>query len=220
MPTAAVDITEPVVLSESWNQPVQIVCKRIVDVVLSLVLLVLSAPLMLVLGILVKLTSAGPVFYSWKVVGKNGRPFIGYKIRSMVVNADELKPQLENHNEMSGPVFKIASDPRVTPLGAWMRRYSLDELPQLYSVFKGDMSLVGPRPPLRTEYKHFTEYQKQKLAVKPGITCLWQISGRNDVSDFNEWVRLDFEYMRRWSMWLDLQILVRTCGAVFSGSGK
>jgi lipopolysaccharide/colanic/teichoic acid biosynthesis glycosyltransferase len=220
MPTAAVDITEPVVLSESWNQPVQIVCKRIVDVLLSSVLLVLSAPVMLVFGILVKLTSAGPVFYSWKVVGKNGRPFIGYKIRSMVVNADELKPQLENHNEMSGPVFKIASDPRVTPLGAWMRRYSLDELPQLYSVFKGDMSLVGPRPPLRTEYKHFTEYQKQKLAVKPGITCLWQISGRNDVSDFNEWVRLDFEYMRRWSMWLDLQILVRTCGVVFSGSGK
>lgn len=220
MPTAPVDITEHLVLSETWNEPFQIVCKRAVDVSLSLVLLILATPLILVLGVLVKLTSAGPVFYPWKVVGKNGRLFVGYKIRSMVVNADELKSQLEKRNEMSGPVFKMAGDPRITPLGGWMRRYSLDELPQLYSVLKGDMSLVGPRPPLRTEYERFTEYQKQKLAVKPGITCLWQISGRNDVSDFNEWVRLDFEYMRRWSIWLDLQILVRTCGAVFSGSGK
>jgi lipopolysaccharide/colanic/teichoic acid biosynthesis glycosyltransferase len=173
-----------------------------------------------VLGLAVILTSPGPAFYRWKVVGRNGRPFVGYKIRSMVVNADEMKSQLEDRNEMSGPVFKIEGDPRITPVGYWIRRYSLDELPQLYNVLKGDMALVGPRPPLRAEYDRFTEYQKQKLAVKPGVTCLWQVSGRNEVSDFNEWVRLDLEYIRRWSFWLDIQILLRTVGVVFSGSGK
>ncbi|MGA7924712.1 MAG: sugar transferase [Candidatus Sulfotelmatobacter sp.] len=211
---------EPLVFSQSWDQPFQLACKRALDVFFSAFLLVLLAPLFFVLGLLVKLTSPGPVFYRWKVVGKCGRPFTGYKIRSMVVNADELKPQLEHRNEMTGPVFKLEGDPRVTAVGFWMRRYSLDELPQLFSVLKGDMSLVGPRPPLRTEYDRFTEYQKQKLAVKPGITCLWQVSGRNDLSDFNEWVRLDLKYIRCWSIWLDLQILLRTCGTVLSGSGK
>ena len=206
--------------SRSWDQPFQLACKRTLDVVLSGFSLLLAAPLLLILGLVVKLTSPGPVFYHWKVVGKNGRPFVGYKIRSMVVNADELKSQLEHRNEMTGPVFKIEGDPRITAVGSWMRRYSLDELPQLYSVFKGDMSMVGPRPPLQTEYERFTEYQKQKLAVKPGITCLWQVGGRNQVSDFNEWVRLDLEYIRCWSIWLDLQILLKTTGAVLSGSGK
>ena len=220
MSTAPGEMYEPLVFSRSWNQPFQLACKRALDILLSALLLVLAAPLFLVLGLAVKLTSSGPVFYRWKVVGRNGRPFIGYKIRSMVVNADELKPQLENRNEMTGPVFKIAGDPRITPVGSWMRRYSLDELPQLYNVLRGDMALVGPRPPLRAEYERFTEYQKQKLAVKPGITCLWQISGRNQVSDFNQWVRLDLEYIRRWSIWLDLRILLGTLGAVLSGSGK
>ncbi|MGA7398541.1 MAG: sugar transferase [Candidatus Sulfotelmatobacter sp.] len=220
MPTTSGEMYEPLVFSQSWDQPFQLACKRVLDVVLSVFSLLLAAPLLVVLGLLVKLTSPGPIFYHWKVMGKNGHPFTGYKIRSMVVNADELKSQLEHRNEMTGPVFKIAGDPRITAVGSWMRRYSLDELPQLYSVLRGDMSMVGPRPPLRTEYERFTEYQKQKLAVKPGITCLWQISGRNEVSDFNEWVRLDLEYIRCWSIWLDLQILLRTCGAVLSGSGK
>ena len=220
MSTASGETYEPLVFSRSWDQPFQLVCKRALDMLFSAFLLLLTAPLVLVLGLLVKLTSPGPVFYRWKVVGQNGRPFVGYKIRSMVVNADELKPQLERRNEMTGPVFKIAGDPRITAVGSWMRRYSLDELPQLYSVVKGDMSLVGPRPPLHSEYERFTEYQKQKLAVKPGITCLWQIGGRNEVHDFNEWVRLDLEYIRRWSLWLDVQILLKTLGAVWSGSGK
>jgi lipopolysaccharide/colanic/teichoic acid biosynthesis glycosyltransferase len=220
MGTASGEMYEPLVFSQSWDQPFQLACKRALDVFFSAFLLVLLAPLFFVLGLLVKLTSPGPVFYRWKVVGKCGRPFTSYKIRSMVVNADELKPQLEHRNEMTGPVFKLEGDPRVTAVGFWMRRYSLDELPQLVSVLKGDMSLVGPRPPLRTEYDRFTEYQKQKLAVKPGITCLWQVSGRNDLSDFNEWVRLDLKYIRCWSIWLDLQILLRTCGTVLSGSGK
>ena len=132
----------------------------------------------------------------------------------------QLKARLEAQNEMTGPMFKITNDPRVTPVGAWMRKYSLDELPQLYSVLKGDMSLVGPRPPLVTEYEKFTAYQKQKLAVKPGITCLWQVSGRNDINDFDQWVSLDLEYIRNWSQRLDLQILLRTVRAVVSGSGK
>ncbi len=178
------------------------------------------SPLLLILGLAVKLTSPGPVFYRWKVVGKNGRPFVGYKIRSMVANADELKAELEDRNQMTGPVFKLEGDPRITRVGSWMRRYSLDELPQLYSVLKGDMALVGPRPPLVTEYARFNPYQRLKLAVKPGMTCLWQIGGRNQLRDFDEWVGLDLSYIRRWSLWLDLEILCKTFGTVFSGSGR
>jgi lipopolysaccharide/colanic/teichoic acid biosynthesis glycosyltransferase len=208
------------VLSPNWHRPLQVVCKRVLDILVSVLSLILLAPVFVVLGAAVKLTSPGPLFYRWKVVGKGGSRFTGYKFRSMVTNADELKAKLEAQNEMTGPMFKITNDPRVTPVGAWMRKYSLDELPQLYSVFKGDMSLVGPRPPLVTEYEKFTAYQKQKLAVKPGITCLWQVSGRNNINDFDQWVRLDLEYIRNWSQRLDLQILVRTVGTVFSGSGK
>jgi lipopolysaccharide/colanic/teichoic acid biosynthesis glycosyltransferase len=138
----------------------------------------------------------------------------------MCSNADQVKERLEHLNEMRGPVFKLTNDPRVTKLGAWMRRYSLDELPQLYSVLKGDMSLVGPRPPLVTEYVRFSQFQKQKLAVKPGMTCLWQVNGRNQVRDFDEWVKLDLEYIRRWSFKLDMWILFKTAGEVFAGSGK
>jgi lipopolysaccharide/colanic/teichoic acid biosynthesis glycosyltransferase len=220
MITATEQHYEQTVLSPNWGRPLQVACKRFLDIMTSVLSLVLLAPLFVVLGVMVKLTSLGPVFYRWKVVGKNGSPFTGYKFRSMVMDADELKAKLKDQNEMTGPVFKITKDPRITPVGAWMRRYSLDELPQLYSVLKGDMSLVGPRPPLVTEYEQFTEYQKQKLAVKPGITCLWQVSGRNDITDFDQWVRLDLEYIRNWSLHLDLQILLRTVGAVFSGSGK
>jgi len=190
------------------------------DIFVSAFLMVLLSPFLLILSVLVKVTSPGPVFYRWRVVGKGGRPFLGYKFRSMITNADDLKPTLAGQNEMLGPVFKLTHDPRVTPLGKWMRRYSLDELPQLYSVLKGDMSLVGPRPPLVTEYAQFTDYQKQKLAVKPGITCLWQVSGRNDVVDFDEWVALDLEYIRNWSLLLDLRILLKTVREVVVGSGR
>jgi lipopolysaccharide/colanic/teichoic acid biosynthesis glycosyltransferase len=210
----------PVVLSSHWRSFFHLFCKRAFDLLGSLLLLLLLSPLLVVLALLVKLTSAGPVLYRWRVVGKGGRPFVGYKFRSMVTNADELKAELENRNEMTGPVFKLTHDPRITPLGSWMRRYSLDELPQLFSVVRGDMSLVGPRPPLVTEYERFTEYQKQKLAVMPGITCLWQVSGRNQVRDFDEWVRLDLEYIRDWSLTMDLKILLRTVSEVFAGSGK
>ena len=194
--------------------------KRLIDILVAGLLLVMLSPLFLILAIAVKLSSPGKIFYRWRVVGQGGRPFLSYKFRSMVHHADDLKVQLEASNEMTGPVFKITNDPRVTRTGRWMRRYSLDELPQFYSVLKGDMSLVGPRPPLQTEYARFTRFQKQKLAVKPGITCLWQVSGRNRVRNFDEWVRLDLEYIRTWSLALDLQILMRTLAEVFRGSGK
>ena len=207
-------------LSPHWHNPVLLACKRGFDILVSGPLLVLLSPLFLLLAAAVKLTSSGSVFYRWRVVGKEGQPFTGYKFRSMCSNADQLKARLESLNEMRGPVFKLTNDPRITPLGAWMRRYSLDELPQLYSVLKGDMSLVGPRPPLATEYARFTEFQKQKLLVKPGITCLWQVSGRNEVKDFDDWVKLDLEYIHRWTPKLDLWILLKTAGEVFAGSGK
>jgi lipopolysaccharide/colanic/teichoic acid biosynthesis glycosyltransferase len=212
--------SEKVELSPNWKNPLLVGLKGAFDLLASTLLLALLAPVFAALAIAVKLTSKGPVFYRWKVVGTRGRPFTGYKFRSMCVDADRLKSQLENQNEMQGPVFKLTNDPRVTKFGAWMRRYSLDELPQLYSVLTGDMSLVGPRPPLVTEYERFNVFQRQKLEVKPGLTCLWQVLGRNSVSDFDEWVRLDLEYIRTWSPWLDIDILLRTIGAVVSGSGK
>ena len=214
------DSSQRLVLSTDWQSPFNQTIKRALDVTVSAVLLLLLSPVLLIIAIAVKLGSAGPIFYRWKVVGRGGQPFIGYKFRSMVANADALRSELVSHNEMTGPVFKMSHDPRITKVGAWLRRYSLDELPQLYSVLKGDMSLVGPRPPLISEYAQFTDYQKQKTAVKPGITCLWQVSGRNQISDFDEWVRLDLEYIRRWSLFFDLVILMRTVGTVLSGSGK
>ena len=206
--------------SSCWQSRTQTSLKRLFDCAISLCLLLLLSPFFLAISIVIKLSSRGPVFYRWKVVGRGGRPFTGYKFRSMIVNADALREQLAARNEMTGPVFKITDDPRVTKVGGWLRKYSLDELPQLYSVLKGDMSLVGPRPPLVSEYEQFSDYQKQKMSVKPGMTCLWQVSGRNQISDFDEWVKLDLEYIAQWSLSLDLAILARTAGAVLSGSGK
>lgn len=191
-----------------------------VDLVFSGLLLVLLTPLFAVLAILVELTSAGPVFYRWRVVGKDGVPFVGYKFRSMYEDADERKAALLASNEMTGPVFKMTNDPRITPLGRVLRKYSLDELPQFWSVLKGDMSLVGPRPPLVSEWEQFDERQKQKLQVRPGITCLWQINGRNQISDFDDWIRLDLQYIQEWSLGLDLKILLKTIPAVILGRGK
>jgi exopolysaccharide biosynthesis polyprenyl glycosylphosphotransferase len=195
--------------------------KRLIDIVVSAVLLVLLAPLLLLIAIAIKLTTSRlPVFYPWRVVGLNGRPFTGYKFTTMVADADEQKQHLLARNEMQGPVFKLKDDPRVTPLGRFLRKFSLNELPQLWSVLKGDMSLVGPRPAFRHELDRYELWHKRKLCIKPGLTCLWQVSGRNRITDFNEWVRLDLEYIDRWSLWLDMRILARTAWAVVSGSGS
>jgi lipopolysaccharide/colanic/teichoic acid biosynthesis glycosyltransferase len=209
-----------VIFSPYWKSAFRQVVKRLTDVLGAGSLLIVLSPFFLVLAIVVKLGSPGNIFYRWRVVGQGGQPFLSYKFRSMVSHADDLKAKLEASNEMTGPVFKITNDPRVTKAGKWMRRHSLDELPQFYSVLKGDMSLVGPRPPLVSEYQRFTGFQKRKLAVKPGMTGLWQVNGRNQVNDLDAWVRLDLEYIRRWSLWLDTKILLRTVAAVFSGSGK
>jgi len=194
--------------------------KRVFDFFASVMLLTITLPLFAVISILIKLTSRGPVFYKWKVTGKNGREFTGYKFRTMVKNADRLKENFLKENEMNGPVFKMKKDPRITTVGKFLRKFSLDELPQLYSVFKGDMSLVGPRPPLRVEAQRFEFWQRRKLSVKPGITCLWQINGRNDISDFSDWVKLDLEYIDNWSLGLDFQILLKTIPAVIRGTGR
>lgn len=193
--------------------------KRVIDVVVSFTLLVVLLPLLALIALLVLLTSEGPIFYPWKVLGRRARPFQGYKFRTMVPNADALKASIMAKNEMTGPVFKMRNDPRVTPLGRILRKYSLDELPQLWSVLKGDMSLVGPRPPSAAEFAAFKPWQRGKLAVTPGITCLWQVMGRSEISDFDEWARLDLEYIANWSLWLDLKILLRTVPVVLFGRG-
>lgn len=193
--------------------------KRALDIALAGSGLLMLSPLLLLIAALVRLTSPGPVFYEWRVLGRHARPFIGYKFRTMVENADELKSRYMEYNEMTGPVFKMRNDPRITPLGRWLRKFSLDELPQLWSVVKGDMSLVGPRPPSPQEFAEFEPWQRSKLAVTPGITCLWQVSGRTEIADFGAWVALDLEYIARWDLWLDLQILLRTIPVVLRGHG-
>jgi lipopolysaccharide/colanic/teichoic acid biosynthesis glycosyltransferase len=152
--------------------------------------------------------------------GLNGAPFTIYKFRTMVTNAEQIKHELAAMNEMRGPVFKVTKDPRITPIGKWLRRFSIDELPQLFNVFWGEMSLVGPRPLPVDEIRRISDLaHRRRLSVKPGLTCLWQVSGRNQILDFKDWVRLDLEYIDNWSLWLDFKILLRTIPAVFGGSG-
>ena len=197
----------------------QLVLKRLIDVVGAAAGLVVLAPVLAIIAGLVLLDSGPPVLFAWRVVGRGGRPFTGYKFRTMVRNAETLQADLEHQNEMRGPVFKMRSDPRVTRIGRVLRRYSLDELPQLWSVLKGDMSLVGPRPPLQREWERYEPWQRRKLAVTPGVTCLWQVTGRSEIRDFDRWVKLDLEYIERWSLWLDFKILWKTVVTVLSGRG-
>lgn len=190
--------------------------KRIVDILISATLLIALSPLLLLIAVAIRITSGSPVLYNWNVVGQFGHPFTGHKFRTMVLGADQMKEDLLHLNEMNGgPVFKVKDDPRVTPIGRLLRKYSLDELPQLWSVLVGEMSMVGPRPPLQSEYDHFEDWQKRKLSVKPGMTSLWQVSGKP--ADFNEWLQLDFEYIDRWSPRLDISILFRTAVIVITG---
>jgi len=197
----------------------QLPVKRCLDIVGGSLGLALLSPVLAAIAIAVRLDSRGPVFYRWNVVGLRGRLFTGYKFRTMVPEAEARLAGLESKNEMTGPAFKMRNDPRVTRIGRFLRRFSLDELPQLWSVVKGDMSLVGPRPPLRTEWSRFTPWQRRKLAVKPGVTCLWQVSGRSDIRDFSEWVRLDLEYVDNWNLLLDFKILFATFWVVVRSKG-
>jgi exopolysaccharide biosynthesis polyprenyl glycosylphosphotransferase len=202
----------------SWQR----IAKQLMDFfgALALLLLLTVIPVIPIIALMIKLTSPGPVFFRQQRSGLNGSPFTLYKFRTMVTNAEQFKHELEAMNEMRGPVFKVTNDPRITPLGTFLRRYSLDELPQLFNVLRGEMSLVGPRPLPVDEVKRFDDFaHRRRLSVKPGLTCLWQISGRNQITDFKEWVRLDLEYIDNWSLWLDYKILLRTIPAVFAATG-
>lgn len=194
--------------------------KGLIDRVGALIALVLLALPMLIAAIGIRLTSKGPVIFKQERAGKNGKPFVMYKFRSMSSDAEMRRAELLPFNQMQGPVFKVAEDPRITPVGRWLRCSSLDETPQLLNVLKGSMSLVGPRPlPIYEVEKFENTAQRRRLSVKPGLTCLWQISGRNQVQDFRDWVKLDLEYIDRWSLGLDFKILLRTIPAVLSGFG-
>jgi lipopolysaccharide/colanic/teichoic acid biosynthesis glycosyltransferase len=205
--------------SRGWRWRAAQRVKRAADIVLSATLLILLSPLLVLAAVVVRLSGPGPVLFPWKVLGERGRPFVGYKLRTMVHDAESLKERLLARNEMRGPVFKMRDDPRVTRPGRWLRKFSIDELPQLWSVLKGDMSLVGPRPCSADEFAAFEPWQRGKLAVVPGITCLWQVEGRSAIADFEEWARLDLRYIQEWSLWLDLKILIRTVPAVLRGDG-
>jgi len=161
-----------------------------------------------------------PLVYPWRVVGINKKPFTSWKIRTMVKDADKLKEKLLDQNEMDGPVFKIKNDPRILTFGQWLRKYSIDETLQFISVLKGDMSLVGPRPAGPHELNKYSSWHRRKLSIKPGMTCLWQVNGRNDIKSFDDWVQLDLEYVDNWTLWKDFEILLKTIFVVFRGSGK
>jgi exopolysaccharide biosynthesis polyprenyl glycosylphosphotransferase len=205
-----------------YNTPtdgLQLVLKRLVDIISSAILIILLSPIMLAALILIKIDSSGPAIFVQERIGLNKRRFRMYKFRSMVANAERLQADLEALNEAQGPVFKIKDDPRTTRLGKILRKTSIDELPQLFNVLRGDMSLVGPRPLPVRDFTGFNEdWQRRRFSVRPGVTCLWQVSGRSSIS-FDQWMRLDVQYVDRWSLWLDLKILARTIPAVVKGSG-
>jgi exopolysaccharide biosynthesis polyprenyl glycosylphosphotransferase len=195
--------------------------KRVFDILVSAVALILLSPLFLLIALAIKISTPDlPVFYNWDVVGFKGKRFRGYKFTTMIADADARKADLSRYNEMTGPVFKMKNDPRVTPLGRFLRKFSLNELPQFWSVLKGDMSLVGPRPAGPHELVRYEFWHKRKLSVQPGITCLWQVRGRNKISNFDDWVRMDLEYIENWSLWLDFKILLKTVWVVIAGSGS
>lgn len=200
----------------SW----QGIIKQLMDLAGAFILLVLCALPMLVVAVVIKITSPGSILFRQQRCGLNGRPFTMLKFRSMVSDAEQRKHELAALNEMGGPVFKITNDPRITPIGRFLRRYSVDEWPQLLNVLRGEMSLVGPRPLPVDEVERFDDLaHRRRLSVKPGLTCLWQISGRNNMRDFKDWVRLDLEYIDNWSLLLDLKILWRTIPVVLAGTG-
>ena len=191
------------------------VTKRLIDIVGSLCGIILLSPLFLIVAILIKLEDPkGKVFFAQERNGKYPKTFKMYKFRSMVHNAEDLLKDLMDRNEQTGPVFKINDDPRITKVGKFIRKTSIDELPQLFNVLKGDMSLVGPRPPIPHEVEQYNSYQMQRLAVKPGLTCIWQVSGRNNIG-FDEWVEMDIEYIKTRNLWLDIKLIFKTVGVLF-----
>jgi exopolysaccharide biosynthesis polyprenyl glycosylphosphotransferase len=208
-----------VTISKGAMEGVPLLIKRALDITISLVLIIILSPIFFIIFLLVKITSSGPAFFVQERVGFHKRRFRLYKFRTMISDAEQKLSKLEHLNEVSGPVFKIMDDPRITPLGKFLRKTSIDELPQLFNVLKGDMSLVGPRPLPVRDYNGFDQdWHRRRFSVRPGITCLWQVSGRCNIS-FEKWMELDMEYIDHWSLWLDFKILAKTIPAVLNGSG-
>lgn len=193
--------------------------KDTIDIVLSILILIIISPFMAVIALLIKLEDNGPIFFKQERIGLNGRRFYCFKFRSMVTNAEAMKAELAEMNESDGPTFKIENDPRITKIGRILRKTSLDELPQFYNVIKGEMSVVGPRPPLLVEVQQYERLQLRRLSMKPGITCKWQVWGRNEVS-FNEWMQMDLDYIDNWSLLLDFKIIFSTIGVVLKANGR
>ncbi len=199
-------------------KPTQLAFKRLFDIVSSAAAMWVLLPMLAVVAIIIKVSSRGPVLFKQQRVGLHGKPFNMLKFRSMVINAEELKAQLAKQNEMSGPVFKMKNDPRVTRIGRFIRKYSIDELPQLINVLRGDMSVVGPRPPVPSEVATYQAWQRRRLSVRPGLTCIWQVSGRNQIS-FEEWMYLDMQYIDHWSLKNDINLILKTVPVVLTGRG-
>jgi exopolysaccharide biosynthesis polyprenyl glycosylphosphotransferase len=200
------------------HKTMQTAFKRIFDIVASFSALVLLSPLLLVVATIIRLTSRGPVLFRQQRVGRHSKPFHMLKFRSMVVNAEELKAKLMAQNEQAGPVFKMRRDPRITRVGRFIRKFSIDELPQLLNVLRGEMSIVGPRPPVPSEVSRYEAWQRRRLSVRPGLTCVWQVSGRNEIS-FEEWMYLDMQYIDHWSLAQDFQLILKTLPVVLTGRG-
>ena len=205
-------------LASTPHDALAVLAKRAIDIVGCATMLILLSPLMLLAAAAIRLSSAGPAIFSQKRVGLNGRSFKLHKFRSMYIDAEARRASLSELNEISGPVFKMKHDPRITPVGRWLRKFSVDELPQLWNVLRGEMSLVGPRPALASEVKQYHRWQRRRLSIKPGITCLWQVNGRSKIP-FEDWMKLDLEYIDNWSLKLDLKILLRTVPAVVFARG-
>lgn len=195
--------------------------KRVFDICMASILLICTFPVMLLVALAIKLEDMkSPVVYKQKRIGRHGKPFDLYKFRTMVMNADELKAQLMDRNEMDGPVFKMKDDPRITHMGRFLRRTSLDELPQFYNVLKGDMSVVGPRPPLPEEVEQYDDYQKLRLLVTPGITCIWQTQPNRNSIAFDDWVDMDLDYIERRTMCFDLKLILKTPFVMIKRDGR
>jgi exopolysaccharide biosynthesis polyprenyl glycosylphosphotransferase len=200
------------------NKPVQLLLKRLLDIAASGTALLLLSPLLAGVALAIKVTSRGPILFKQVRVGKHGRTFHMLKFRSMVANAEELKARLAAQNEQSGPVFKMTRDPRITDIGRFIRKYSIDELPQLINVLRGEMAIVGPRPPIPSEVAQYEGWQRRRLSVRPGLTCVWQVSGRNQIS-FEEWMYLDMRYIDHWSLKQDIALILKTVPVVLTGRG-
>ena len=205
-------------LSSAPDSELRLFFKRIFDVALSFVALIAFSPVLLCIAAMIRVTSPGPVLFRQTRCGLGGRRFMLYKFRSMINNAEQMRAELHQLNELDGPVFKISDDPRITTVGRWLRRFSLDELPQLWNILRGDMSFVGPRPAVPEEVEQYEDWQRRRLRMRPGLTCTWVLEGRNHV-DFNRWMQLDLTYIDNWSLWLDFKIFLRTIPIVLSGRG-